>query len=331
MRFVLCILLPAVRSGQASETPKGWSDWLSEGQSLNHSGSYSTAAHAFREALAIAARSAVDDEQMVVLHNALAGAYAQAGRFAEAEAEYRCALALVEKAEGQGSRNYAFLLAEMAILPTQTGNRDEVIALLRQAITVNERTGSIKNINVIRECLAQIFRTEKRYQEEEPLLQDALADLVRSKAADPALMAAAFNNLAVLRFDQERYQESVDLQLESIRVWETALGNEHPSLVAPLNNLATTYLTMARFDDAERTFQRAINLCKKTLGEDHVDYAVILENYAVVLRKVGRKREAKKFKVQGDQIERASNRRNGVGSTTSVTALRSNPALTLQP
>jgi tetratricopeptide (TPR) repeat protein len=207
----------------------------------------------------------------------------------------------------------------------------KVIALLRQAITVNERTGSIKNINVIRECLAQIFRTEKRYQEEEPLLQDALADLVRSKAADPALMAAAFNNLAVLRFDQERYQESVDLQLESIRVWETALGNEHPSLVAPLNNLATTNLTMARFDDAERTFQRAINLCKKTLGEDHVDYAVILENYAVVLRKVGRKREAKKFKVQGDQIERASNRRNGVSSTTSVTALRSNPALTLQP
>jgi hypothetical protein len=56
MRFVLCILLLAVRSGQASETPKGWSDWLSEGLALNHSGSYSAAAHAFREALAIAER-----------------------------------------------------------------------------------------------------------------------------------------------------------------------------------------------------------------------------------------------------------------------------------
>ena len=30
MRFVVCILLLAVRSGQASETSKGWSDWLSE-------------------------------------------------------------------------------------------------------------------------------------------------------------------------------------------------------------------------------------------------------------------------------------------------------------
>jgi len=34
MRFVLWILLLAVRSGQASETSKGWSDWLSEGKAL---------------------------------------------------------------------------------------------------------------------------------------------------------------------------------------------------------------------------------------------------------------------------------------------------------
>jgi hypothetical protein len=49
MQFVLCILLLAVRSGQASETPKGWSDWVSEGQALSNAGRYSTAAHAFRK------------------------------------------------------------------------------------------------------------------------------------------------------------------------------------------------------------------------------------------------------------------------------------------
>ena len=331
MRFVLCIFLLAVRSGQASETSKGWSDWLSEGQVLSQTGNYSAAAHAFREALAIAERSAIDDRQMVVLHNALAVAYAEMGQFAEAEGEYRRALALVEKDEGQGSLHYAVLLGDIAILPIQTGNREEVIALLRQAIAVNERTGSIKNINVIRECLAQILRSEKRYQEEEPLLQDALADLVRSKAADPALLAAALNNLAVLRFDQERYQESVDLQLESIQAWETARGKEHPSLIAPLNDLAGTYVSMSRFDDAEIAYRHAIDVCRQTLGEDNLRYAILLRNYAVLLWKLGHKREAKKFKVQGERIERASNRRNGVNSTISVTALRSNSPVTLQP
>ncbi len=331
MRFVLLVLLLAVRSSQASETSKGWSDWLSEGESLSHKGNYSAAAHAFREALAIAERMQINDRRLVELHYALAVAYAEAGQFAESESEYRRALALVGKVEGQASLNYAVLLADMAILPTQTGNREEVIALLRQAIAVNERTGSIKNITVIRECLARILRSEKRYQEEEPLLQQALADLVKQKAADPALLGAAFNNLAVLRFDQERYQESVDLQLESIRVWETALGKEHPSLVAPLNNLATTYLKMARFDDADLTYQRAIEVCRRTLGEDHLEYAILLKNYAHVLRKLGHKREAKKFQAQGEQIEREVNRRNGVNSTISVTALGSDRPVSLQP
>ena len=211
----------------------------------------------------------------------------------------------------------------MAILPTQTGNREDVIALLRQAIAVNERTGSVKTITVIRECLAQILRSEKRYQEEEPLLQDALADLVRQKAPDPALVAAALNNLAVLRFDQGRYQESVDLELESIRVWEMALGKEHPSLVVPLNDLATAYLKVTRFDDADAAYRRAINICRETLGVNHVEYAALLKNYAVVLRKLGHKREAKKLQAQGEQIQRAVNRRNGVGSTIDVSALRS--------
>jgi tetratricopeptide (TPR) repeat protein len=331
MRLVFCILLLAVRSGQSRETPKGWSDWLSEGQTLSHTGNYSAAAHAFREALATAERLRIDDRRLVELHYALAVAYAEAGQFAESEGEYRHALALVVKVEGQASLNYAVLLADMAILPTQTGSREEVIALLRRVIAANAQTRSIKNITVIRECLARILRSEKRYQEEEPLLQEAVADLIKQKAADPALLGAAFNNLAVLRFDQERYHESVDLQLESIRVWETALGKEHPSLVAPLNDLATTYLKLERLGDADLTYRRAISICRKTLGENHLEYAVLLKNYSVVLRRLGHKREAKKIESQGREIQQAVNRRNGVGSTISVTALRSDLPATLQP
>jgi tetratricopeptide (TPR) repeat protein len=240
-------------------------------------------------------------------------------------------LALVEKAEGRGSLHYAVLLGDIALLPTPTGNRDEVVALLRQAIAANAQTGPAGDITVARESLAQILRREKRYREAEPLLLDALADLAKQKAADPAPMAAALNNLAVLRFDQERYQESVDLQLQSIRVWEMALGEVHPSLVAPLNNLATTYLKIEHFEDAERIFQRAIFVCSKTLGENHLDYAVLLKNDSAVLRKLGRKREAKKFKAQAQQVERAIDRSNGITSTVSVTALRSDRPTTLQP
>jgi tetratricopeptide (TPR) repeat protein len=323
MRIVFFMILLAVRICHASEPSKGWNDWFSEGKAVFNSGNYSAAARAFREAVGIAEHSDVTDRQLVELHGALAGAYAEAGQFAESEGEYRCALALVEKAEGRRSLKYAFLLARMAILPTQTGNRDEVIALLREAIAAHVRVGYTENITVIRECLAQILRKEKRYQEEEPLLLDALADLTKQKEANPALMSAALNNLAVLRFDQERYEESINLQEQSIRVLEMASGKEHPSLVAPLNDLATAYIRVGRFDDADVTYRRAIDICRRTLGEDHVAYGVLLRNYAFVLRKLGHRREAKKMETQGQMIQRAVNRRNGVGATISVTALRS--------
>jgi tetratricopeptide (TPR) repeat protein len=237
----------------------------------------------------------------------------------ESEGEYRSALALIDKTEGRRSLNYAFLLANMAILPTQTGNREEVIALLREAIAAHEQVGHTENITVVRECLAQILRKEKRYQEEEPLLIDALADLTKQKEANPALMGAALNNLAVLRFDQRRYEESINLQEQSIHVWEMASGKEDPFLVAPLNDLATAYVSVGRFEDADVSYRRAIDICRKTLGEDHIDYAVLLKNYAFVLRKLGHKREAKKLESKGELIQQAVNRRNGIGSTLNVT------------
>ena len=49
---------------------------------------------------------------------------------------------------------------------------------------------------------------------------------------------------------------------------------------------------------------------------------MLLKNYALVLRKLGRKREAKRFETQGQLIQRATVRRNGIGSMIDVTTLR---------
>jgi tetratricopeptide (TPR) repeat protein len=323
MRAVLSIILMlASLSGLASGGQKGWSEWLAEGQALRSAGDYSAAAKAFRESLAMAQHSEVDDRQLVVLHDALAGTYADAGQFASAEREYRRALALVEEAEGRDSLHYAVLLASMAVLPTQGGDSEDVIRVLRKAITESAHNGSRQNLAVVRGCLAMLLRAQKQEAEEETLLVEALTDLQRESSPDPHLVAGFLNDLAVVREDQRRYEESIDLQWQSIRILEKALGTEHPLLVVPLNNLATTYLHIKRFEDAGATYARAIALCGKTLGEAHADYGVLLENYAVVLKKLGRKGEARTVARQGEEIERAAGRRDGVGMTVSLVGLR---------
>jgi len=328
VRSVLFIFLLAVPI-QAIDTQKDWSDSLSEGQALRDAGNYPAAAHAFRDALTIAERSSASDAQLIALDDALAETYADAGQFADSEAAYQRALSLVEKNEGQASLDYAVLLGSIAVLPTQTVIPEEQIRLLRNAIAMNARDGSAQKLAIVRGCLALILKNQKRYQEEESLLLEALADISSQKAPDPHLIGAFLNDLALLRLDQGRNEESIDLQQKSIRVLEAALGQAHPSLVVPFNNLATTYVKVGRFEEATLTYQLAIDICKKTLGEDHLDYAVLLENYAVVLRKLGRKREAKKAGTQGQQIERAAYRHNGVGLTIGVTALRSATAVEL--
>ncbi len=326
MRSVLFIFLLAVPS-QAIDPQKGWSDWLSEGETLRAAGDYSAAALAFREALTMAARLNVGDTQLIALDDALAETYAEAGQFAESEAAYRRALSLVEKNEGQASLDYAVLLASMVVLPTQSAVSEQQIALLRNAIAANAREGSAQKLAIVRGCLALILKNQKRYEDEESLLLQALADLSSPKTPNPHLMGAFLNDLAMLRLEQGRSEESIDLQQKSIRLLEAALGQDHPSLVVPCNNLATTYLKVGRLDEARQSYQRAIDICRKTLGEEHIDYAVLLENYAVVLRKSGRKREAKKAEAEGQQIERAADRHNGVGLTIGLTALCSDSAV----
>jgi hypothetical protein len=92
MRLLFCIFLLAVEGGQATDGLKLWSDWLSEGKALCNTGTYCGAAQAFREALAIAERSTNGVEKLAEIYDALAGAYAEAGQYAEFEGEYRRAL-----------------------------------------------------------------------------------------------------------------------------------------------------------------------------------------------------------------------------------------------
>jgi tetratricopeptide (TPR) repeat protein len=321
MRFILCMTLCAVgiAQGQAVGDRKSWSDFLSEGKALCDSGNYSAAAEAFRHALALADESSIDHNQLTQIHDGLAGAYAEAGQYTASESEYRRTLALVESAEGTASLKYAVVLASMAVLPTQSGDPEPVIRLLRNALSTHAQSvDSADSLTVISGCLALLLRNQRRYGEAEPLLVKAITDLEREKVPSTHLLAGFLNDLAVLRLDQGRRDESLDLQRRSIQLLESALGSEHPSLVVPLNNLASTYFKVGRFDDANAMYQRAIKVCAKTLGQDHSDYGVLLKNQAVVLKKLGQKRQAKKVEAQGFQIERAANRRNGIGQTIRV-------------
>jgi tetratricopeptide (TPR) repeat protein len=322
-RLVRLALLLVVLTVHGRDMFQGLDEWFQKGKSQMVTGDYRAAIQAFRQALATANRSGVDDRTLLEIHSFLAVACSQAGQFAESEHQYRSALALEEKLQSRHSLYYAFLTGSLALLPTQTGNQDGVIALLNEAITANRHTASTQDLSVVRNRLALLLRREKRYQEEESLLTDALSELETQKAPDQRLLADSFNDLALLRFDQGRYSDSVDLFSKSIKAWQTALGPEHPSLVVVYSNFAASYAKCHRLNEAKATYELAIALCSKTLGKHHPAYEAALAGYAEVLRESGRKSEAKAVDARADQIRRESARRNGIGATVDASALQS--------
>jgi tetratricopeptide (TPR) repeat protein len=321
--FVICLVPFVAWTLEAGESAAGWTNLLSEGKALTWAGNYSAAAQAFRQALTAAEGANAGERSLVEIHDALASVYAEAGRYAESEHEYRRALALTEKSQGRRSLDYALLVASMAMLPTQMGNREAVAPLLGEAIIANRESGRNRELAIVRVCLAQILLDAKRYAEAESVLLEAQGDLAALKTENPKLVAELLNELGLLRFEQRRYKESAELDSEALQMFQDVMGDAHPALIGPLNNLALSYLKLGRLNEAELKLNRAMGICSRTLGEDHATYGALLESYAVVLRKLDRKHEAKAVSTRSQQITRAYQRRNGVGATISVAALRS--------
>lgn len=321
--ILLACLIPFIAwSADIQESSSQWNEWEMQAKALTRAGNYAVAAQFFGRALAAAEGTNAGERKLGELHEGLASAYAEAGQYRESEHEYRRALALAERTEGRQSLEYALLVGGMTMLPTQIGNREPAIEILNQAIAANRRIGSAREQAMLGACLARILLDGRRYVEAESVLLQAQSGAAGLKTIDPKLLAELLDGLGMVRFNQRRYSESLDLFLESLRLSEQAMGDQHPSLVGKLNNLGLSYFKLGRLNDAELTLRRANVVCANTLGEDHATCGVVLEAYAVVLRKLNRKREAKAVAARSKQIAHASQSRNGVGLTISVTALR---------
>jgi tetratricopeptide (TPR) repeat protein len=299
---------------------KSWSDWVSEGMQLRGTGSYSTSARAFREALAIAESAGISDGELTEIHYLLAVSYEEAGQITEGAHEYRKVLAWIERSEGPESLDYAVVLGKMSLLG-QGATSDETIAILRRALLAHRMEGSESKLLYLQSNLARILSESRRDTEAEQVLLEFRAELLKH-ASDREMVAESLTEFGVLRFNQERYGEAAGFYLQALQLQESVNGSEHPRMIRSLNNLATAYAKTGRLPEAHDLFRQAISLCSRTLGEDQLIYGMLLQNDGYVLRELGQKRQAKVVDEKGRRIERTFVRRNGADSIVSIAALR---------
>ncbi|MBE9180882.1 tetratricopeptide repeat protein [Oculatella sp. LEGE 06141] len=203
------------------------------------------------------------------------------------------------------------LLAETTVL----------IPHLQAVVQLSEMSEQATDVAVDLAWLAELYRSQGRYGEAEPLYLRALDIGEAQLGANHPAVATRLNNLAGLYKLQGRYGEAEPLYLRALDISEAQLGANHPDVATSLNNLANLYRSQGRYGEAEPLYLRALDIGEAQLGANHPDVATRLNNLANLYRSQGRYGEAEPLYLRALDIGEAQLGANHPDVATSLNNL----------
>ncbi len=226
--------------------------------------------------------------------NNLAVVYRLQGKYAEAEALSKRALAIRERALGANHLDVAQSLNNLANLYDDQGRYAAAEELLQRALAIRERGLGPNHPDVATtlSSLAIAYYHEGKYAEVEEVDRRVLTIREHALGASHPDVAKALDNLAILYQTQGRYADAEVLFTRSLTIEEQALGANHPDVAATLGNLAIVYRHQGRYADAEGLYKRALAIEEQALGANHPAMAGTLVNLATLYLDQGRYAEA---------------------------------------
>src|SRR5271157_2474037 len=226
--------------------------------------------------------------------NNLAATLHDQGKYAEAEAMHRQALAITRKALGEDHPDTAGSYNNLAETLRAQGKYAEAEAMHRRALAITRKAlgedhpdtaGSYNN-------LAATLSAQGKYAEAEALHRRALAIRLKALGKDHPDTAGSYNNLAATLHDQGKYAEAEPMHRRALAIRLKALGADHPDTATSYNNLAATLHDQGKYAEAEPMHRRALAIRLKALGADHPDTATSYNNLAATLQDQGKSAEA---------------------------------------
>ena len=199
------------------------------------------------------------------------------GRYADAEALAREALALA-RALGP-SRTVAEILVQLGravllraasttALEEARVHYEEALALAQDP-ALGDRELTAKVYNELGAALASLGDNTgavQHYRRALELHSELFGDLDLRVAEDR-------NDLAIVLARAELLPEAIALTRRSLASYEQILGREHPTTVAIVNNLGSLLVRGPALDDGEALLVEALEARRRLLGDDHPDVA----------------------------------------------------------
>jgi len=124
--------------------------------------------------------------------------------------------------------------------------------------------------------LAMLYKKSGQLAEAEPLAVEAKGIWEKVLGPDHPDFARALMNLGALYRDMKKYEDAVTIMEQAVAIQERALDPNHPNIAISLNNLGYTYMEMGQWVAAEKAYNRSLQIRQDNFGPDHPRVATVL-------------------------------------------------------
>ncbi len=294
MKLLLTVLIAlSLQSPAATAGGDVWASLMTEVSRLSTKGEFRAAVPLAMQAVEEARRSVDGDERLADSLNGLGFLLCQTGEYLRAEKALREALALSSRLPGSQHRT-AMTLDRLSILYQATqGHTAELEALRRKALAmaVDSFGPKAPEVGMLLSRLAGVLTERGKLDEAAAILEGALQ--LADERSVPALRADMYLIVGAVAYRKRQYAAALDAYGHAGRLYARVAGPDCAGRVPELVGIAAVYSKTKREGEADRALAEAERIASRVWGSEHQILARILVSRSEVLKKLGKREEAK--------------------------------------
>jgi CHAT domain-containing protein/Tfp pilus assembly protein PilF len=233
-----------------------------------------------------------DDLKTATAWKAHGAVLADLGKYEQAEALFRRALAVFERQ--QQAESVEEMLNNLGVTYARREQLDQALAMHQRALQLGEARLGKEHVGLtdVLYNVAKVHDAMGNYAEAERIFLRALAAIERSPRADVRKQAEVLAGLGTTQTSLGKYGEAEAALVKAVSLMETAAGADSLA-AAPIHwVLGRLYHYMHRNELAEKHLQRALAIYEARVGREHRDYLHAAQQTAVVYKDLDRLDEA---------------------------------------
>lgn len=223
-----------------------------------------------------------EPDRLAALQSNVAELFQRAGRYDDAIAEARRALANADNATEMAAGSRAKIRAKLGEYLYSRGEHAQAEIELRAAVLEFEGALGPEHPDAagIGTILGLAIFGQGRYEEAEAVFRRAATTTEKALGPDHLNTVTVWSNVGLALILQGRHAEARPLFLRAVVAYETVLGPDHPDVAQARYNYASTLQAEGKLEAGRDEFERVLELQREALGPKHPNVGMTLTNLA---------------------------------------------------